>query len=115
MIAHAAPGGAVHGGPINVCSMMECQLQIENAVLQAQNERLREAPFVCETHACGECRGCRAAGVRDLITQYGRTIDRVRALATSWAEQPTDYDEDTERQIEDGRELLALLDGMIES
>jgi len=33
----------------------------------------------------------------------------VEALAAKWADQPTDYDEDTEQQIEDGRELRAVL------
>ena len=34
---------------------------------------------------------------------------RVVALARKWATQPTDWDEDTEQQIEDGTELLTLL------
>ena len=33
----------------------------------------------------------------------------IEALAKEWAEQPTDYDEDTEQQIEDGHTLLAAL------
>jgi hypothetical protein len=37
------------------------------------------------------------------------TIDRVRKLAKEWAEQPTDYDEDTEQQIDDGNIILATL------
>lgn len=39
------------------------------------------------------------------------TVRRVRRLAESWATQPTDYDEDTEQQIEDGRAILRALDG----
>lgn len=35
-------------------------------------------------------------------------LNEVFALATQWAEQVTDYDEDTERQIEDGRAILAI-------
>lgn len=38
-------------------------------------------------------------------------LGRIRDLATKWATQPNDYDEDTEQQIEDGRAILALLDG----
>lgn len=33
----------------------------------------------------------------------------VTELAVQWANQPTDYDEDTEQQIADGNELLAVL------
>jgi hypothetical protein len=33
----------------------------------------------------------------------------VEALAMDWASQPNDYDEDTEQQISDGKNLLALL------
>ena len=36
-------------------------------------------------------------------------LDAVVALARKWATQPTDWDEDTEQQIEDGTELLTLL------
>ena len=37
-------------------------------------------------------------------------VERVRALATEWATQPNDYDEDTEQQIEDGGAILRALD-----
>lgn len=36
-------------------------------------------------------------------------LDAVVALARKWATQPTDWDEDTEQQIEDETELLTLL------
>lgn len=35
-------------------------------------------------------------------------LNEVFALATMWAEQPSDYDEDTEQQIEDGQAILAI-------
>lgn len=35
----------------------------------------------------------------------------VRAIATGWAGQAPDYDEDTEQQIDDGCALLRILDG----
>lgn len=34
----------------------------------------------------------------------------VHQRATEWAHQDTDYDEDTEQQIDDGRAILAILD-----
>ena len=37
-------------------------------------------------------------------------VERVRALTDEWADQPTDFDEDTEQQIEDGRAHRAALD-----
>ena len=40
-----------------------------------------------------------------------QVVRRVRGMAESWATQPTDYDEDTEQQIEDGRAILRALDG----
>ena len=36
-------------------------------------------------------------------------LDSVAKLADEWATQPTDYDEDTEQQIEDGRTVLAII------
>lgn len=41
-------------------------------------------------------------------------INAIRELATEWANQSNDYDEDTEQQIDDGRVLLGLLDGLVE-
>ena len=38
-------------------------------------------------------------------------VAEVREWATACATQATDYDEDTEQQIEDGREVLRILDG----
>ena len=38
-------------------------------------------------------------------------VDAVRNLAIQWAYQSTDYDDDTEQQIEDGRTLLRLING----
>lgn len=40
-----------------------------------------------------------------------QVVRRVRGMAEAWATQPTDYDEDTEQQIEDGRAILRALDG----
>lgn len=41
------------------------------------------------------------------------TLDAVRAVANRWAEQSNPHHIDTRhRQIEDGRELLAILDGV---
>ncbi|WP_161605454.1 ead/Ea22-like family protein [Pimelobacter simplex] len=47
----------------------------------------------------------------DLLDEQRDVIARVQALASEWAHQPTDYDEDTEQQIADGHALLAALDG----
>ncbi|WP_327139386.1 hypothetical protein [Nocardia sp. NBC_01327] len=38
----------------------------------------------------------------------------LRDLATGWATQGTDYDEETEQQIADGRAVIAILDGQPE-
>jgi len=35
----------------------------------------------------------------------------VRELAIEWRDQPNDYDESTDQQIEDGRRIIAVLDG----
>ena len=48
-----------------------------------------------------------AAAERDRLAE---AVERVRALATEWATQPNDYDEDTEQQIEDGGAILRALD-----
>ena len=39
-------------------------------------------------------------------------VERVQAIAAEWATQPTDYDEDTEQQIEDGKQILAILEAL---
>ena len=44
-----------------------------------------------------------------LVRELQARLDAVVALARKWATQPTDWDEDTEQQIEDGTELLTLL------
>lgn len=36
-------------------------------------------------------------------------LAKIRELATEWATQATDYDDDTEQQIADGRTILAAL------
>ena len=48
-----------------------------------------------------------AAAERDRLAG---AVERVRALATEWATQPNDYDEDTEQQIWDGGAILRALD-----
>ena len=48
-----------------------------------------------------------AAAERDALAA---TVERVRLLATDWASQRTDYDKDTEQQIEDGNATLRALD-----
>ena len=53
-----------------------------------------------------------AAAERDRLAE---AVERVRALATEWATQPTDYDEDTEQQIEDGNAILRALDATPET
>ncbi len=47
---------------------------------------------------------------RIVVTITERPAARdILALAREWAEQATDYDEDTEQQIEDGHTILGLL------
>ena len=48
-----------------------------------------------------------AAAERDRLAA---AVEAVRSLATEWATQPNDYDEDTEQQIEDGGAILRALD-----
>lgn len=43
------------------------------------------------------------------VRELQARLDAVVALARKWATQSTDWDEDTEQQIEDGAELLTLL------
>ena len=59
----------------------EADEQRSRAVMaELKAERLAEAPFACDTHACGSCKGCRAAGYRDVLTEQGNALGRVRAL-----------------------------------
>ena len=53
-----------------------------------------------------------AAAERDRLAE---AVERVRALATEWATQPTDYDEDTEQQIEDGNAIVRALEATPET
>ena len=53
-----------------------------------------------------------AAAERDRLAA---AVEAVRSLATEWATQPTDYDEDTEQQIEDGGAILRALDATPET
>lgn len=38
-----------------------------------------------------------------------RVLAQIRDTAQAWAGQPTDHDDDTEQQIEDGRAILSVL------
>ena len=49
--------------------------------------------------------------LKDERDDLAATIERVRGMAEAWATQPTDYDEDTEQQIEDGKAIVRALDG----
>ena len=44
------------------------------------------------------------------VDRLSARVEAVREWATACATQATDYDEDTEQQIEDGREVLRILD-----
>ena len=58
------------------------RMQRRAETAEAEVERLRQAPFMCDTHACGSCKGCRAAGVKDRLTEAETEIARLRqALA----------------------------------
>jgi hypothetical protein len=43
------------------------------------------------------------------MTTDSEKLAAITALAEKWAHQPNDYDEDTEQQISDGRDLLDIL------
>jgi hypothetical protein len=45
------------------------------------------------------------------LRKQAELIDMAGKLADEWADQSTDYDEDTEQQIADGRTLRGLLRG----
>ena len=45
------------------------------------------------------------------VERLSAQVEAVRKWATACATQATDYDEDTEQQIEDGRKVLRILDG----
>ena len=70
---------------------------------------------------CGAEPICKVADIPDLLAAAAErdalaaAVEAVRALATEWATQPNDYDEDTEQQIEDGGAILRALDGGAES
>jgi hypothetical protein len=49
------------------------------------------------------------AAMRARVAELETERAAVKALATKWATQGTDYDEDTEQQIDDGRAILAAL------
>ena len=79
---------------------------------QEAAERLRQAArdgqYVTAEHAANNP----ATTVREddsRVRELQARLDAVVALARKWATQPTDWDEDTEQQIEDGTELLTLL------
>ncbi len=50
------------------------------------------------------------AEAADVLDGVQDRLKALQILAHAWATQATDYDEDTERQIEDGWTLLALLE-----
>ena len=71
-------------------------VKVRADVERLRHERRDESRYLVETHN-------ERAALR-------RAIETIRSTADRWANQPTDYDEDTEQQIEDGRELLAVIE-----
>ena len=81
--------------------------------IQAELRRLLDAPPQHLTIARDDVLALLdAAAERDRLAG---AVERVRALATEWATQPNDYDEDTEQQIEDGGAILRALDATPET
>lgn len=81
---------------------------------RSPQERWREASRAArasEQHWPADCLA-EAADVHDSLIQERAAV---RALANRWANQSNDYDEDTEQQIADGREILALLGEEVDS
>ena len=84
-----------------------------NPEIQAELRRLLDAPPQHLTIARDDALALLdAAAERDRLAE---AVERVRALATEWATQPTDYDEDTEQQIEDGNAILRAIDATPET
>ncbi|AOT25803.1 hypothetical protein SEA_TORTELLINI_58 [Mycobacterium phage Tortellini] len=44
-----------------------------------------------------------------VVNDHIEALSKVRALALEWANQPTDFDEDTEAEIDCGIKILAVL------
>jgi hypothetical protein len=84
-------------------STAEVLTEIEQRSVRDAHNDLSMGP--CTATVCGS-RYCQAA--RDRLALLG-VVRAALALADEWADQPTDYDEDTERQIEDGKELRSAL------
>lgn len=42
-------------------------------------QKLSEAKFACDTHMCGQCKGCRAAKVRDFVAEAQRAVAAIEA------------------------------------
>jgi hypothetical protein len=58
---------------------------------------------------------CHESDLKDERDALAAAVEAVRALATEWATQPNDYDEDTEQQIEDGNAILRAIDATPET
>ena len=81
-------------------------------VFAAQNCTRQDALFIAAANPATVLALLDAAAERDRLAG---AVERVRALATEWATQPNDYDEDTEQQIEDGGAILRALDATPET
>ena len=78
-------------------------------VFAAQNCTRQDALFIAAANP---------AAVLALLAErdaLAAAAERARVLATEWATQPTDYDEDTEQQIEDGNAIVRALDATPET
>ena len=105
-----------YSAPRPVCtspaSEVERAPEYDGHTPQEAAERLRQAArdgqYVTAEHAAANP----DTTVREddsRVRELQDRLDAVVALARKWATQPTDWDEDTEQQIEDGTELLTLL------
>lgn len=85
---------AGRNGRSNLELLFPTRAERDRVQLLAEVERLTERQrvepvFQCDTHLCGSCSGCKAAGIRDEWTRLRRQrdtlqarIDKVRALHT---------------------------------
>ncbi|WP_446224952.1 hypothetical protein ACTWPB_07495 [Nocardia sp. IBHARD005] len=86
---------------------------------QTRDEAIEQAYADLDTGLCHHCSSKVELGDfeaeedrYDPTAEMRTTLDAVRALATTWVNQPNVHHVDTRyRQAKDGRDILALLDG----
>lgn len=78
------PGEMIQIWTTDLVALLDA-LDEKDAEIERLKDRQRDEPiFHCQTHMCGHCGGCKAAGIRDENTALRAKVVAVEEVAEDW-------------------------------